>query len=99
MLIKSWNEQSKKHVDPEFHNLKTAANKYSVAHNYVAGFEKVVDTMTAQGNVSSKYVKVKAKASDKSYMDIGAFAFRFWKEKLQWVQWQKFSEARFSMTE
>lgn len=64
-------------VKPEIHNLNAAAKKYGMVHNYVAGFEKVVDAMTTQGNVSSKYVKVKAKASDKSCVDTGVFAFRF----------------------
>ena len=39
-----------------FHNLDAAAKKYGMDHNYVAGaniagFEKVVDAMTAQGIV------------------------------------------------
>lgn len=70
----------------EPHNFNAAAKRYSMQHNYVAGIEKAVDAMTAQGIVWSYYVMVKAKASDKSCVGTGLFAFRFWKGTLQWAR-------------
>ena len=35
----------------EPHNFNAAAKRYSMQHNYVAGIEKAVDAMTAQGIV------------------------------------------------
>lgn len=38
-------------AEQEFHNLNTAARKYSTEYNYAAGFEQPVDVMTAKGIV------------------------------------------------